>query len=252
MADRLDAAWIVRTQAKAHPGTRLFCFPYAGGGASLYRNWSGKLPAEVEVCAVQLPGRESRFREPAFSQLEPLIEKLAQELRSAMALPFAFFGYSLGALLSFELTRYLRRNQMPGPKHLFVAAHRAPQLARRTETIHALQGTDFIQALHRLGGTPPAVLQNQELMEMMSPMLRADFQIYETYNYKYEQPLACPLTAYGGELDRTVSESELAAWSVQTSSTFQLSMLPGDHFFLQSSQDLLIQSVAQGLLKEYE
>lgn len=248
MADRLDAAWIVRTQARARPKIRLFCFPYAGGGASLYRNWSSKLPVEVEVCAIQLPGRESRFREPAFSQLEPLIEKLAQELRPAAALPFAFFGYSLGALISFELTRYLRHHQMPGPKHLFVAAHRAPQMARRTETIHGLYGTDFIQALHRLGGTPQAVLQNQELMEMMSPMLRADFQIYERYDYKNEQSLACPITAYGGALDRTVSESELAGWSEQTSSTFQLRMLPGGHFFLQDSQDLLIQSVAQGLL----
>ncbi len=164
-----------------------------------------------------------------------------------MTLPFAFFGYSLGALISFELTRYLRHNGMPEPEHLFVAAHRAPQMARRSKTIHALEGTEFIQALHQLGGTPEAVLQNQELMEMMSPMLRADFQIYETYDYKNDQPLACPITAFGGELDRTVSEAELAGWSEQTSSTFQLSMLPGGHFFLQSSQDLLIQSVAQGL-----
>jgi medium-chain acyl-[acyl-carrier-protein] hydrolase len=164
-----------------------------------------------------------------------------------MTLPFVFFGYSLGALLSFELTRHLRRHVMPIPKHLFVAAHRAPQLARRTETIHNLHGADFIQALHRLGGTPEAVLQNQELMEMMSPMLRADFQVYETYGYKNESPLACPITAFGGELDRTVSEAELAAWKEQTSGTFQLRMLPGGHFFLQSSQDLLIQSVAQHL-----
>ena len=164
-----------------------------------------------------------------------------------MALPFAFFGYSLGALISFELTRYLRRNGTPGPEHLFVAAHRAPQMTRRTETIHVLYGTDFIQALHRLGGTPQAVLQNQELMEMMTPMLRADFQIYETYNYKNEQPLTCPITAFGGELDRTVSEAELSGWKEQTSGTFQLRMLPGSHFFLQDSQDLLIQSVAQGL-----
>ncbi len=234
-------------QTRAHPDIRLFCFPYAGGGASIYRTWSGKLPLQVEVCAIQLPGRENRFREPAFSQLEPLIEKLAQELQPFLTLPFAFFGYSLGALISFELTRYLRRNATLAPKHLFVAAHRAPQLTRRTETIHDLHGVAFIQALHRLGGTPEAVLQNQELMEMMSPMLRADFQIYEDYDYKNVSPLACPITAFGGELDRTVSEAELAAWKEQTSNTFQLRMLLGGHFFLQSSQDILIQSVAQGL-----
>ena len=247
MVDRSDTAWIVRTQVRARPSIRLFCFPYAGGGASLYRTWASKLPAQIEVCAIQLPGRESRFREPALSQLEPLIETLAQELQPFIALPFAFFGYSLGALISFELTRYLRRNAMPIPKHLFVAAHRAPQLAQRTETIHALQGPEFIRALHRLGGTPEAVLQNQELMEMMSPMLHADFQIYETYDYKNEQPLICPIAAFGGELDRAVSEAELAAWKEQTSSTFQLRMLPGGHFFLHSNQDILTQSVAQTL-----
>ncbi|GAC1365023.1 MAG: alpha/beta fold hydrolase [Ktedonobacteraceae bacterium] len=206
-----------------------------------------------------MPGRENRFREPAFNQLEPLLANLSQALQPYMTIPFAFFGYSLGALLSFELARLLRRNTnntnntnntsniMAGPEHLFVAAHRAVQLDSRSETIHALPGVEFIRALRRLGGTPEAVLQNQELMEAMSPMLRADFQVYEQYQYKPGEPLACPITAFGGTLDHTISEPELAAWSAQTSSTFRLYILPGDHFFLHSHQDLLTHMVAQNL-----
>ncbi len=244
-----DTPWIIRTPAKVWPNLRLFCFPYAGGGASIYRTWASKLPADIEVCAVQLPGRESRFREAAFTQLEPLVQKLAQELQPSLSLPFAFFGYSLGALISFELTRHLRHNQMAGPSHLFVAAHRAPQLPPRNKPIHALPDEKFTQALYELGGTPEAILQHEEIMQMMSPMLRADFQVYETYDYKNCGPLTCPITAFGGELDPTVSEPELAAWHEQTSKTFKLNMLPGDHFFLHSKQDLLLQIVAQNLYR---
>ncbi len=244
-----DTAWIIRTtpHTKAQPRLRLFCFPYAGGGASIYRTWASKLPADVEICAIQLPGRESRFREVPFTQLEPLVQKLAQTLQPMMSVPFAFFGYSLGALISFELARYLRRNEMGGPRHLFVAAHRAPQIPRRDEAIHTLPDVDFAPALHKLGGTPEAILQNEEIMQIMSPMLRADFQIYETYVYKKGEPLACPITAFGGEEDPTLNEPEIAAWHVQTSNTFRLHMLPGNHFFLHSNQDRLVQLVAQNL-----
>ena len=242
-----ETPWIIRTPTKVQPRLRLFCFPYAGGGASIYRTWCGKLPADIEICAIQLPGREGRFREAAFTQLEPLVQKLAQELQPSLSLPFAFFGYSLGALISFELTRYLRRYKMAGPNHLFLAAHRAPQLPPQNDAIHALPDGEFAQALHDLGGTPQAVLQNEEIMQMMSPMLRADFQVYETYGYKNDAPFTCPITAFGGTQDTTVSETELAAWHEQTSSTFKLHMLPGDHFFLHSKQDLLAQILTQKL-----
>ncbi len=154
-----------------------------------------------------------------------------------------FFGHSLGALVAFELARYQRRNHLPEPTQLFVSAHRAPQLPRLTPTRHTMSEAAFIETLHTLGGTPQAVLENAELMNLMSPILRADFSIYETYSYTDEAPLAYPITAFGGTEDHEISQQQLQNWQEQTSSTFTLKMLPSEHFFLHSHQDLLLQTL---------
>src|SRR5262245_25838037 len=122
--------WLACVQPRLRPGVRLFCFPHAGGGASLFRGWADGLPDAVEVCPVQLPGRETRFREPPFLCLEPLIEALATALRPHLDRPFAFFGHSLGALVAFELARRLGRAEGPQPVHLFVSGCAAPQIRR--------------------------------------------------------------------------------------------------------------------------
>jgi len=245
--------WIVRS--KPQPYLRLFCFPYAGGGASLFRLWPDKLPPEVEVCPVQLPGRENRLREPAFIRLTPLVQALDQALRPYIDIPFAFFGYSMGALISFELARYLRKTRSPGPLHLFVAAHRAPQLPQAHPDLHRLPETavagsgviSIFDALDRLGGTPTTVRQHAELMQLMLPMLRADFALCETYVYSADDPLSCPITAFGGEQDSHVSLASLLAWREQTRGSFMLNILPGNHFFLHSQQQLLLQAISQDL-----
>ena len=242
--------WIVRS--KPQPHLRLFCFSYAGGGASIFRYWSATLPAEVEVCPVQLPGRENRLREPPFTRLSPLVLALAHALNPYMDIPFAFFGYSMGALISFELARHLRRNHNPGLLHLFVAAHRAPQLPQSHPALHPLPDPAFLDALRRLGGTPSSVYEHEELMKLMLPMLRADFATCETYIYSTEAPLDCPITAFGGEQDTHVSTEALSAWREQTQGLFTLSILPGDHFFLHSQQQLLLQTLSQDLKRLLE
>ncbi len=239
------ANWIIRTHTS--PRLRLFCFPYAGGGASIYRTWASKLPPAVEVCPIYLPGRENRIREKLFTHISPLVQALADALQPHLDRPFAFFGHSLGALVAFELTRHLRRNQLPTPEYLFAAAHRAPQYPQHGSAVHQLPDPEFIRAVRRLGGTPEAVLQHEELMQMLLPILRADFTIYETYVYDDKPPLACPISAFGGEQDHTVSVQELEGWHAQTLAAFSLRILPGNHFFLHSGQDLLLQSISQDL-----
>ncbi|QBD78791.1 thioesterase [Ktedonosporobacter rubrisoli] len=246
MTSMSTVPWLVRS--KAQPRLRLFCFPYAGGGASIYRQWFNKLPRDIEVCAIQLPGRENRIQEPPFTQLSPLVKTLRQVLAPYLDLPFAFFGYSMGAHISFELARLLRRQQQPGPAHLFIAAAHAPQLPHRDEAIHDLAEPEFLAKLASLGGTPEAVLQNAELMELLSPTLRADFKLYETHAYIAETPLDCPITAFGGEQDATVSRQELMAWNEQTTKAFKLYIFPGDHFFLHGEQERLLQATTQALL----
>jgi medium-chain acyl-[acyl-carrier-protein] hydrolase len=240
-------SWIAYRKPRPQARLRLFCFPYAGGGALMYRTWADGLPADVEVCPIQLPGRGTRLLEPLVTQLSPLIQALAQALLPLLDKPFAFFGHSLGALVSFELARQLRREYGVQPVHLFVSASRAPQLPHQGPPVHTLPDGDFLAELRRLNGTPKEVLEHEELMRIVLPVLRADFAVYETYRYATELPLDCPISTFGGLRDRTVSQSDLAAWREQTSGSFSPRMFPGDHFFLHTTQPLLLRVLSQEL-----
>lgn len=226
----------------------MFCFPYAGGGASAYRGWGGTLPPDTEVCPVQLPGRESRLREAPFETPGPLIQALADSLQPFFAdLPFVFFGHSMGAMISFELVRELRRRKQTPPLHLFVSGRRAPQIPDRDDPIHNLPEPEFIEKLRELNGTPEEVLQHAELMKLLSPVLRADFSVNETYEYTEEEPLEMGISCFGGLGDKEVSRDDCAAWKEQTIGRFRLRMLPGDHFFVHSAKDMILESTARDL-----
>jgi acyl transferase domain-containing protein/surfactin synthase thioesterase subunit len=242
-----DQGWVVRSDLNPQPQLRLFCFPYAGAGASVFRTWSKDLPSTIEVCPVQLPGRETRLEEAAMTRLSSLVRALAQHLLPHLDVPFAFFGHSLGALISFELARELRRQNAPCPMQLFVSGCRAPQLPDRDLPIHRLPEPKFLAELRRLNGTPEAILQNSELMQRLLPTLRADFALLETYVYTNEPPLNCPIATFGGTQDPRVSREDLAAWRDQTQQSFTLQLLPGDHFFLLQNRQLLLQAIAQCL-----
>jgi medium-chain acyl-[acyl-carrier-protein] hydrolase len=230
---------------------RLFCFPYAGGGAGIYRNWGAYLPPEIELCAVRLPGREGRFTESPMRRIEPLVAQLVDGLLPHMDRSFSLFGHSLGALVAFELARVLRSQDQPTPVHVFVSGRRAPNLADRDEPdeppLHTRPDAELLDALRRLEGTPSGVLAAPELIELMLPIVRADFEIGETYEYRAREPLDCPITAFGGLGDEGVSQDCVAAWQDQTRSRFMLHMLPGSHFFLHTMHGSILDVIAQEL-----
>ncbi|MDR5726224.1 MAG: alpha/beta fold hydrolase, partial [Terriglobia bacterium] len=248
-ATALDS-WVACRKPNPQARLRLFCFPYAGTGASIFRTWPDGLPADVEVCPVQFPGRGTRLMETPFTQLAPLVQALAQALVPLLDKPFAFFGHSLGALVGFELARQLRRQSGVQPVRLFVSADRAPQFPLRDRQIHALPEGEFLLELRRLNGIPGKVLEDVELTQMMLPVLRADLAVYETYVYSTEPPLCCPISAYGGLQDHRVNRGHLEAWRDQTSGSFSLRMFPGDHFFWHRTQGLLLQAISQHLRGE--
>jgi medium-chain acyl-[acyl-carrier-protein] hydrolase len=239
-AGRQASPWLVFPRENRAAPLRLFCFPYAGGTALTYRNWPDGLPPGVEVCAVQLPGRGNRFHEKPFGNLRGLVGAVAPALAPFLDRPFAFFGHSMGAMIAFELARHLRREYGLLPAHLFVSGRRAPHLDRDEAVTYNLSEADFIDSLRDLNGTPPEVLAHRELMQLMVPLLRADFAVCQTYSYTPEPPLGCPLTAFGGLSDREVSREQLGGWREQTSGAFVMRLLPGDHFFLDSAQASLL------------
>lgn len=239
--------WILRPRPAPHARLRLFCFPYAGGGASIYRPWPAALPADVEVLAVQLPGRESRLKDAPFTRLEAMIDALVEALGPLLAPPFVFFGHSMGALISYELARRLRAYGRPGPARLIVSGRGAPQIPDPEPPIHQLPEPVFIARLRKLNGTPEEVFSNPDLFDLVMPLLRADFAVNETYVYTPGPPLDCPISAYGGDRDDKVPQGDLEAWQVQTSRGFKLGMFQGDHFFLRGAQAALLQSVADDL-----
>ena len=240
-------SWVTLPRPNPTARVRLFCFPYAGAGASVFYTWPQTLPAEVEVCPVQLPGREARLMEKPYSAMPELVEKLDEMLTPYLDMPFAFFGHSNGAIMSFEMARRFRRQGRTLPLHLFLSGRPAAHLPSRHPVIHHLPEPEFIDQLRRLEGTPEEVLNNKEIMQLLIPLLRADFSLAETYQYQEEPPLEIPFSAYGGATDKDVNEDEVAAWGVQTSGPFHLRMFPGGHFFINENRAQVLAELVREL-----
>ncbi len=227
---------------------RLFCFPYAGTGASIFRGWSAEIAPGIEVCPIQLPGRENRWGEPPFTKITSLVEALADGLLPLLKVPFAFFGHSMGALIGFELARHLRREVGKEAVHLIVSGARAPQIPDPYKPIHHLPDALLIDRLLKLRGIPEGVLQSPELMKLLLPTLRADLELCETYQHIVQEPLKCRISAYGGLRDWRAPSKAVAAWSTQTINKFSLRIFPGDHFFLISARQHILRSISVELI----
>lgn len=226
----------------------MFFFPYAGGGSWIYRSWGKGLPSEIEIFTVQLPGREKRFTEKPYRDIVPMLREMEKEFQSYLDLPFAFFGHSMGALIAFELSRILNHTYGKGPKHLFVSGKTAPQTIAKNSLIYNLPKEQFIQRLRSLNGTPEEVLTNQSLMEIVEPVLRADFELCDTYIYKPDRPLDCPISVFGGKQDNRVSRYDLEEWKELTKNTFTLRMYEGDHFFLHNQHENMEKDIKEDLM----
>jgi medium-chain acyl-[acyl-carrier-protein] hydrolase len=216
--------------------------PYAGGAASIYRSWPNAFPSDIDVCAVELPGRGTRLNEKPYTSISLLVDALCRAILPFLDRPFALFGHSMGALLAFETARLMGRVYQITPSHLFISGHSAPQFPMRYPA-HDMAEKELIELLKNLSGTPPEIFQNRELMDLMLPILRADFALCESYKYLEDRPLECPISVFAGLNDEETPRAHLEGWREHTTGPFNLRMLPGGHFFIHGSQKQIMECV---------
>lgn len=238
--------WLYTARPLAAPRVRVVCLPYAGGGATIFHAWD-KLATDIEVCAVQLPARQQRLKEPGITSVSTIVERLVEALASRPAAPLALYGHSFGALVAFELSRRLSAKGSP-PIALVVGARGAPQLPLPCAPIHGLSRDAFVQEIHDRYGTPLEVLQDPELSELILPPLRADMTALERYVFAPGSKLDVPITALRGTLDGAIGPAMMQSWADVTTHPLALREVHAGHFFVDTHrawvQEKLVSAIA--------
>lgn len=247
MSEPASSLSIKRFHPRPDARLRLFCFPWAGVGASAFYSWTRHVPAEIELVAIQYPGREDRLGEPAVNRLAPLLEMLLRDVPPHCDRPFAFWGHSMGALLAFELSRAMRSAGLPAPRHLFVSGRQAPQFPEPLPAIPNLPDAAFIVELQqRYGGVPEVIARDAALQALFLPAIRADLELIHTYAYRPGPALEAGISVFGGSEDH-VGPAQLEGWREQTSGPFRLYVYPGDHFFITVRAEEILWRVREDL-----
>lgn len=243
-----SARWTVRWHRAPGARLRLFCLPHTGGGAAAYRSWADRLAPDIEVVAIRLPGRESRLRETPYTRHDQLVAALVGALQPWLDRPHAWFGHSMGALIAFEACRAMRRLNLAEPMRLVVSGHPAPHLPTRDlPAIDDANAAELMSWLHRLSATPKEVLDDPAVLSLMLPTVRADLAVGESYRFRAESPLDCPISVFGGADDPFATVEELHAWREHSLVGCTVRTLPGGHFFLHEEREAVIRDIAADL-----
>jgi medium-chain acyl-[acyl-carrier-protein] hydrolase len=231
---------------------RLFCFSCAGGTVEIFRRWAHLLPPDIELCGIELPGRGSRWAEPLRTDIQSLMDSFMPELMLWLDKPMSLLGHSLGALVSFETARQLRREGFEEIIDLFIASFRGPNTHSCNQRVTILPDPQIIEWLRHLKGVPEKIMCNPSLMTTILPILRADLGIVETYEYTPGLPFNWPISVFAGISDPTIRRQDLGAWREHTSATFSLQMFPGGHFFLHSGEQKFLNVLSEMLIGSCE
>ncbi|MFA1820382.1 thioesterase II family protein [Virgibacillus oceani] len=222
---------------------RLFCFSFAGGSASFFGDWQPILSQSgIETCAIQMPGREDRLSEKLLTNVDEIVSEVIEALEDFQDKPFAFFGHSMGTLISFEVARKLRLLKMRQPNILFMSSGKAPQIQPR-RILHTLPNDSFLLKIKELGGTPDVIMENEDLSNIYLPILRADFKMIETYKYIDSNPLDTKIVAYGGRIDEEVKYEDIVAWEDHSLKPLKINMYEGSHFYLRDYKEKVIKNI---------
>lgn len=240
-------SWFNCLKPRRSPSLRLFCFPYAGGGGLVYKEWYKKLPSNIEMHIAQLPGREQRFSEELPGSVEEIIRYLKRDIQPYINEPFVLFGHSMGALISYELARTLMEEQDKAPVRLFVSGKSAPHLKNIDTPTYNLSKEQFIKKIKSFNGTPKEIIEDEEIMNVFEPKLRRDFEVCDTYKFTNTSHLTCPITVFGGTDDHVVPKTHLEAWRelTHTKEPCHVHLLKGDHFFIYNHTSFIINSIIE-------
>ena len=229
---------------------RLLCFPFAGAGTAVFRNWADLLPRHVEPWAVQLPAREDRLREAAYNAWPALHAGLVSAFNRLPAQPTALFGHSMGAVMAFELARYLQASGKPAPKHLFVSGRAWPGTGLpQDHGIDLRDDAGLLAMMEGRYGSLPASMAHPEIREMAVETLRSDLRLLDSYQYRPGLPLDCPITALTGDSDPTTRGGLADAWRTESSVGFSSEAFAGGHFFLESQRQNVLSLISDRLAR---
>ena len=245
-----NSLWFQHYSAKKNSEIRLFCFPYAGGRAEIFQSWQQAIDPAVEVIAVNYPGRGKRIGATPITDCKTLVTNLLPEFMAYTDKPFAFFGHSMGALVSFELASQLQVKGISGLKHLFLSARRAVHLPFNNTNFHTLPDDEFVNMLQKLGGTPQEVFDHPELMALLIPILRGDFMLSETYCYQAGTRLKTNTSILYSNEDQYVQKEQVTGWQDVIEGQLDFTEFPGGHFFMHSQQHAVTNLVKRRLFRQ--
>jgi len=241
------SSWVMLPPHAATAGSRLYCFPYAGGGTWIFRDWSRLLGTDIAVCPLKLPGRADRLGEPAATDLHELADTLVQQLGPHLQTPYAFFGCSMGAILAYECITRILAHKAPPPALFFVASAPAPANVVIQQPLHHLADQAFLAAVQREYRNPMMATLADEMLPLVLPALRGDITMYETYQARNSQPpLPCSLQLIHGDQD-PIPETAFHAWQSYTSGPFDRHVLPGGHFIVLDQQPRVLDLVRNAM-----
>jgi medium-chain acyl-[acyl-carrier-protein] hydrolase len=226
---------------------RLFIFPFAGGRASVFKNWGNYLSREIEICCLQLPGREERYREEPYVHINDCLQELSENYQKFIELPYVFFGHSLGSLFCYEVSRYFKSMNVPLPLHVFLSGARPPGKVTIEKSVSRLNDDELVNELKKYNGIPDNILNEKDYIKLFLPVIRADLSIMESYDYKNNYRFSMPITVFGGESDLAVEYKELKRWNNFTQAYCRIFILPGDHFFIFSEKMSVLSEINREL-----
>lgn len=209
----------------------LFCIPFAGGSKYSFTNFEASFPAGIRVKAIDFPGRGARIKEKLLHGMDDLVDDAFRQIHHLLTQPYALFGHSMGGMICYLLALKIREYNLHPPIHLFVSGTPGPSTRNEESTDYMLEKNEFLKKVRDLGGLPPELLENNEMLDFFEPILRADFRAIDTYKYQPAPPLNTAITVMKG-IDEDLAHFQVIGWQRESVCPIELIQLPGNHFFI--------------------